>query len=60
MGLIHKVAILFAISIHSVIGVDQLKEECMAIKAQVKLNTEPQLYNILSLDGGGIRGLIPA
>lgn len=46
----------------TVLAIDQLRVDCEAIRAKIKLEALPvkkKMYNILALDGGGIRGLIP-
>ena len=38
---------------------DPLRIECDALKKKINAKTDFSLYNVLSIDGGGIRGLIP-
>ena len=51
--------LVISITFCSIIRADKMREECDALKKKIREGTSLQLYNILSIDGGGIRGLIP-
>jgi len=63
MSALQKGALLLAMLCNGpkvVAAADQLKDDCHAIQNSIRINTTPPpLYNILAIDGGGIRGLIP-
>lgn len=52
-----------SIAVSRIAATDQLKIDCEKVKKDIRTkmlaNNEVQMYNMLIIDGGGIRGLIP-